>query len=399
MTTRLRRLLVGVSAAVLLLVVMAGALDLWAMRRVEAAVARLEPSEAWLHEGTLTVPAVPEGENRARAFRAAAALIDLAPLGDQRTLGSLVRGMPSERETGPIAADLRAVVDASRGALRVADEARTRSRSNWEGDYLADASGSRVPWNGARTLSNLLYLAARRGLDDGRADDAALAMAAGLALSASVRHEPSLVAQLVRCAFGMQHFGLVQRLLSQTEPSKASLDELARLLAEDREPRPSEIGLRAEMTHYHAVFVRRDVAAPWGFARAWQRLDHARYLETLGELLDSQMGPRPRPALEPPAPPRWLVLTGTAQLALPALYRTMETSDLFTTQHGLVELGVALSRYRLDHGRYPDELPALMPDFIVALPIDASTGRPPVYTREGTGFRLRADALDWGVPR
>ena len=85
------------------------------------------------------------------------------------------------------------------------------------------------------------------------------------------------------------------------------------------------------------MFVRRDVAAPWGFARAWQRLDHARYLETLGELLDIQMGPRPRPALEPPAPP--------------------------------------------------------------ALPIDASTGRPPVYTRAGTGFRLRADALDWGVPR
>lgn len=154
----------------------------------------------------------------------------------------------------------------------------------------------------------------------------------------------------------------MQRLLRETEPSKASLEELARFLAEDREPRPSDIGLRGEMTHYHAVFVRRDVEAPWGFARAWQRLDHARYLETLGALLDMQTGPRPRPAPEPPTPSRWLVLTGSVQFALSAL------------------------------------------------PIDASTGRPAVYTREGTGFRLRAEALqgdtgqraaalDWAVPR
>jgi len=425
MTTRLRRLLVvGIIGILLLLLVRAG-LDLWATRRVDAAVARLEERYGWLHEGTLNVPPVPVGDNRARAYRAAAALIDLTPLAHEFNLGASLSRLRQAEPGTQLPDALRALVVANPAALRLADEARARPQSNWEGDYIQSATATGPPWAEVRALSNLLYLATLRDLEDGRVDDAAVMIASGLALSASVRQEPNLIAQLIRSAFGTQHFEGVQRLLTQAEPSRTSLDELARRLAEDREPRPMDIGLRGELTLLHAGFVRVENGergiGTMGELPSWTgplatlgrplvRLEHARYLEALGQLLDVQTGPRPRPAVETPTQSRWSFLKGTVHVALPGLVRTMDTSDQFTTHHGLAELAVALRRYRLDRGAYPDALSALVPNYLPALAIDASTGLPPVYTREGVGFRLRAEpmkgatgqratAFDWAVPR
>ena len=58
---------------------------------------------------------------------------------------------------------------------------------------------------------------------------------------------------------------------------------------------------------------------------------------------------------------------------------------------GVTEIGVALRRYRLDRGSYPDELSALVPAYLARLPIDPVTGRPPVYARSGAGFTLKAE--------
>ncbi len=425
MTTRLRRLLlVGIIAVLLLLLVRAG-LDLWASRRVDAAVARLEERYGPLHEGTLIVPPVPAGDNRARAYRAAAALVDLTPLTGEHNLGASFAKLRQTEPGTPLPADLRAVVNANHASLRILAEARARPQSNWEGDYILNAVADMPWWTGVRTLSTLLYMAALRDLEDGRVDDAAMAIASGLALSASMKQEPNLIAQLLRSAFGTQHFDAVQRLLTQAEPSKASLEELARWLAEAREPRPMDVGLRGELTLLHAGFVRvengeRGIGTlgelpSWAgplatLGRPLVRLEHARYLEALGRLLDVQTGPRPRPAIETPTQSRWLFLKGTVHVALPGLIRTMDTSDQFTTHHGLAELAVALRRYRLDQGAYPDTLSALVPEYVTTLPVDAATGQPPLYTREGTGFRLRAapmkgvtgqraTAMDWVVPK
>lgn len=426
-TTRWRRLLVFSIAAVLLLLIVRAGLDLWARALVNAAAARLEQRYGRLHEGTLIVPPVPPGENRARAYRAAAALIDLAPLTDQRGLGLNVSRFLQAALEAPLTDEHRIFVDANRAALRIADEARTRRRSNWEADYIQNAAAYGPPWMDVRTLSNVIYLTARRDLEDGRADEAASTIASGLALSASVRQEPSLVAQLIRCALGLQHFQAVQQLVTEAEPSKASLEEVARWLAEDREPSPMDVGLRGELTHFHLALSRygsgggrvgaMSALPAWSEPVSWVgrpfvRLNHARYLEKVGHLLDVQTGSRPRPApTVTPAPSRWLFLTeGIVNIGLPGLERTMETGDLFTTQRGLAELAVALRRFRIDRGQYPEALSALVPAYVPALPIDASTGQPPVYAREGMGFRLRAEpgrnvskqfaaGLDWAVPK
>jgi hypothetical protein len=94
------------------------------------------------------------------------------------------------------------------------------------------------------------------------------------------------------------------------------------------------------------------------------------------------------------------------------LVGAIESGDLFASELNAAELAVALRRFRLDRGAYPDELSALAPEYLASVPIDPFTGRPPVYTRKGAGFELHAEGprnrnrqapphltLDWVVAK
>ena len=326
-------------------------------------------------------------------------------------------------------ADLRAFVETNRAAVRVVDDARSRSQSNWEVEY---ATQTNVPrFLDIRTLSNTIYLAALVDLEAGRPDDAARSIASGLAMSASLRQEPNLIAQLIRMAVTIQHLEAVQRLLVESGPSKAPLEELAKWLAENRSPDPMHVGLLSELKVFNEAFARGEgTSAASGasaealpgpvrhltgggplaaLARPFARLARLRYLQLLEHLLEAQTGGRPRPG-SIPEPPGWAVFKRFAYIAAPGLERAMDTGDQFNTGLGLTELVVALRRFRLEHGQYPDALSSLVPTYVPSVPIDSFTGKAPVYTRLGDGFRLYAEkgkyaygstaaVLDWTVPK
>jgi len=413
-------LLVVVGGALLLLVAYAG-VDLWAGHRVKVQVVRLEKQYGRLSEDTLGVARPPAGDNRATVVRAAAALME----GETSTAGILVR---QSRESAPLPADLRTFVEANRLALRVADEARTRYHSDWEGRMpsLLDI----------RTLGNVTYLDALLNLEAGRPDDAAKAIATGLAVSGSLRQEPELIAQLMRIAVGINQCEAARRLVIQSEPSKASLEDLATWLIENRTPDPARVGLISELKHVNAAFIRlengefqpemRDLLVFLGGsnvrrhdspfwlgprARLWRplvRVARARYLQRVGDLLEVQAGSRPRPPF--PSSPAPLGSAWVPYMSA-GLERAIDSFDRFNSTLSATELAVALRRFRLDHGTYPDALSALVPAYVSRVPIDPFTGQPPVYARQGAGFHLLAEggqyvpkdkkwsAIDWTVPK
>jgi len=416
--TRRRKILIVAVVAILVLLVARTGLDLWAGHRVNVETARLEQRYGSLDARTLTLPPVPAGDNRARAVGAAAALIVFDGVKGPSEFQIALNRFLALKTPSPVPADLRAFVDANRTAIRVADEARSRRQSNWESDFAKGTTSP--PLLDIRTLSNALYLAARLDLEAGRPDDAARDIASGLEVAASLRQEPQLISQLIRCAVGVQHFEAVQRLLTQAEPSKASLDELATWLADNRQMDPIRTGLLGEVKYFNAAMMRVEQGNPADLARFWLgplarfgspliRLTRARYLEQMGHLLDVQVGPRPRPA-SVNAPANWPWMNWLAVTPVAALERTMDTGDVFNGELGATELAVALRRFRLDHGRYPDTLSDVAPAYLANVPIDPFTGRPPVYARAGAGFRLHFDsgranyspmmaaALDWTVP-
>jgi hypothetical protein len=270
-----------------------------------------------------------------------------------------------------------------------------------------------------RTLGNATYLDGLLDLEAGRPEDAAKAIATGLAVSGSLRQEPALIVQLIRILVGMDQCEAVHRLVIQSEPSKASLEDLAKWLAENKTPDPARVGVISEMKHVNAAFTRLENGTfqpemaellPFVSRRAWRiesepafwlgplarlerplfRLARARYLLHVGDLLAVQAGPRPRPPF-PQSASR--VGSGWMPDMSGGFERTIDTVDRFNS-----------------HGTYPDALAALVPAYVGGVPIDPFTGQPPVYARQGAGFHLHAEggphvptvmvsALDWIVQK
>lgn len=84
-----------------------------------------------------------------------------------------------------------------------------------------------------------------------------------------------------------------------------------------------------------------------------------------------------------------------ARILLPALGRTPFKAATAQTATDQALLACALERYRLANGQFPDALPALAPQYLVALPRDVVTGSPYAYRRTSDGrFALNSAGGD-----
>jgi hypothetical protein len=404
--SRWRRRRVIALAAILILLVGYTGCDFWAERRLASALAPIQAKYGVLSGEAPRGPEVPALENRARLVKAAAALANPGTP-DQRSALTRFRANPAPQAVPP---ELRAYLETNAESLRIARQFRTRSATGFGLQY--GMTGERPPLLDMRTLSNVLYVASVQAIDARQPDEAASLIAAGMALSSSTRHEPDLITQLIRIAIADPPVDALQQLLQQIDVPKRALDELAAALAENRDPAPMTVGLIGEVRLVHSGFAalaagrhndQMAVSLPWIAAPPLSRLmrpmirwSHAQYLEEVGGLLDQQTGPRPRPALpERPQGARWSFVGLMSATLIPGLARAVQSGDDFASQQAAAEVAVALGRFKLDLGVYPDALSALVPTYLSSVPIDPFTGEVPVYSRDDKGFTLtlkRSDA-------
>lgn len=400
--------------------------DIWAGRSVEAEIARLEARNGRLDRATMMMAPVPAEDNRAEVARTAAKLA-IRPASPKPIF------LFSPRGSFPVSADLRAFAEPNAVAIRMADGIRTRARSNWNVDYAGD--GMRPAYMELRTLADAIWAAALLSIEAGHSDDAAVKTAIGLALASSLVQEPEVIAQMVRIAIGNRQILALERLLKDAEPSGPALAELAKWLAENRGAAPMRAALLGELKQVHSIFTRMEAGnvdrgtAEYLYPMTWPalpdswygpiarlsrpivRLAHARYLRQMGDVLDVERGPRPRPEwpAPPPAPRRWELADRLVEKFASGMESVVDTGDDFASELAAAEVAVALRRYRLDRGAYPDDLMVLAPLYLDALPIDPYSGRPPYYTRNGAGFTLRVQegrktarpwfVLEWNIPK
>jgi len=84
-----------------------------------------------------------------------------------------------------------------------------------------------------------------------------------------------------------------------------------------------------------------------------------------------------------------------AAMLIPALAKVANKCVFAQATLDLARLGIALERYRLAHGQFPDTLEALAPAFLSPLPHDLVTGGPLKYRRtEPDGFILYSVGLN-----
>lgn len=77
-----------------------------------------------------------------------------------------------------------------------------------------------------------------------------------------------------------------------------------------------------------------------------------------------------------------------AELLAPGLLRAQDAFERTHAQANGALLAIALKQYKRARGEYPDELVALVPEYVDELPQDPFNGEPFRYRREGDGFVL-----------
>jgi hypothetical protein len=416
-STRRRRLVVLLVALAMLLAWVG--LDLWVGRTADATFARLQARYGPLDGQSIVAPHVPDKDNRALAVRAAALLT--LPAGYDAGLSVALARFRNQDDSSPVPQEIGALAESNSEAIRIAELALDRRESSWDADYAG--GGNLPPWFAVRRLSESLYTAARLDIRAGRSDDASRRIAVGLAVSASIKQEPSLLAQLIRIATATEHCEAIKRLIGSGDPSKDALARLAASLDDNRQPDPMQVALVAELRYDNGALTKMERGSSpddfgvlgmsfWGrlgpIGRPFIRLARVESMRQLERLLAIQAGPRPRAPVQS-SPPRFWSPRRRAFVVGQELLRAIDSGDTFNSVLGTTQIGVALRRYRLDRGEYPADLAALVPAYLERLPIDAATGQPPVYARRGAGFTLKSQgaftsalansALDWNVPR
>lgn len=74
--------------------------------------------------------------------------------------------------------------------------------------------------------------------------------------------------------------------------------------------------------------------------------------------------------------------------AVPNYFKALQTTAKNQTFVDELRVAATLERYRHAHGEYPQQLAALVPTFIPALPNDLVSGGSLIYKREGNSYRL-----------
>ncbi len=419
---------------VLLLMASHLALGIITDRRLRKTVARLEQKYGSLDPATMAPPAVPDIENRVRLIRAAQQAMALTREDMQR----IAAGQRTD-DRDPLrqqSAALRNILDSNRAAFDLLAEASKLERSNWKVDY-AQGVNAKSPQiggqNGLLRLSDMIEVRARMEVEAGDTAAAAQTLKLGFAMADSFSGEKMFMLSFWRELIARNMIRPLREMLVIGDPSSPQLVSLQRVVEGSAAGAPFWQGLECEMKSIHALFIELE-AGDWGRApfyidesfvqnpvTLWLCLpalrdDHAYALDLWDRIIDATKAaygtPWGKPVpLDLPHPPRWYQVVSKEEIP-------WELSDLERfrrrriTRTSLAATALALRRYRLDHGSYPDELGALVPSYLAKIPIDAFTLKPPVYRRAGAGFQLWSEAekkayksggldpiLRWEVPR
>jgi hypothetical protein len=390
-----RRIVIILIVVFTLLTVRAGS-DVWMGQQLKNESSRLEKQYgplAWdpvrKHDAWRTWPRRIAPINRARLLDAAAARVTLSDANADLIYSPSLHSM--------ITADqARAIADENRDALQLAIQAARLQHSNWE--ILNIAEPANVPnLMDLVNLSKILAIAARSDTDAGRADEAIAKVTAGFAEASAMRREPVPIMALNAINVVGLQVEVLKNILHRADPSGPALATLAAMIDENLAGAPMREAMLGELKHglhiwpwvEHGYFNGRqpgETTTAWKRGVAWLcrpviRFMAMRDLTAKASAVEASSIPRSQRSRA-----SWQHSVGGR--SIPSSFGLIEAGDSSSSFIGLAASAVALRRYKLDHGAYPDTLDALVPSYLKAVMLDPYTDRRPKYKRQGAGFEL-----------
>jgi len=218
----------------------------------------------------------------------------------------------------------------------------------------------------------------------------------GLRLAESLRDEPFLVSYLVRVACTALSLRALERTLSVTSFTDEQLAEMDRLMA--------EAGARLDFTQAminERCFMIAHLQDPSSLRKLGNPAPRIPVLGGIGlaDILDYMDDTIEAPELPPAQRPARFreieeeledlsFLHVVVKVLAPALGRVADLDLRCRVDLELARTTLAIERYRLATGAVPDDLEALVPDYLDQVPIDLQDGRPVRYQRTESGYRV-----------
>jgi hypothetical protein len=401
---RSRRLFVVILILVFAVLAVRAVSDVWMGRRLEAEIARLEQQYGPLRwdnvrklDAWKTWPRRISPENRARMIDAAAARITVSDA-DEDLLHrpNVPSTMPAEK--------VREIADENRDAVQLAIRGARLSHSNWDITYGSEP-GNVPNLMDLGYLSRVLAIAARSDTDAGRADDATADVMAGFAEAAAMRDEPVLVMLGNAMGVALEQEDALKDVLNRADPSGPALASLAAVIDENLVAHPARVALLGELKHSRAAWPLVEQGWLWGRRfldyhtpeppSAWMRGVAWFFRPVIRFMAMRDLSDKAR-AVEAASVPR-AQRAGIDPSFAPAP-GLIQAGDLSTATVGRAAIAVALRRFRLDYGTYPNQLDQLAPMYIKTVPLDPFTDQQPEYRRLGAGFELPASSTGLKPP-
>ena len=439
MTTRTRRGIIALFGLVALVMLVQKILDVRADRHLQSVVAELTHKYGSLYPGILNLPKVPADENRAAYLRAATELVVF-----ESDTWKWIPRAHGETRLGALdthLSALQALLARNAVPLELARKSRGLSKSNWDIQYASDIYANHLPNERIRYLSSLLHAGSLVELKEDRPDVALDWIETALALAGSLREQPRPIVLLYVMGDGTAPLSALREVLIQSEPSAAALASVQRAIEIECAPTAASRSMFVEMLGIHEYFRESesgDSGWPlWGFGRSafsslpdWRpfrwvvhpliaelhalALERAETASRFADTLPYRRHGNPVKTFDEERVPWWLRWLSPS---FPHDFWTITIDDTYInrTRVGVAIASVALRRYRIDHGAYPDRLESLCPAYLKEIPIDLLTGEPVAYKRLGEGFELRGtpaprdpeasprrkydSVLSWTIPR
>lgn len=250
--------------------------------------------------------------------------------------------------------------------------------------------------SGARVLSLQAHCRAHRGDAAGTLD----AIRTGFLLSRALDDEPLLVSQLVQIACGAISLGTLVDVMPYVDFSDQQLQKLQDTIRQVDYRRNMKRGLMGEralgiMAFRNPGSVLEDGERP----KVWVNLlsrnaDLLVYLEMMQRTVESfdRSWPDARQEVaDINAEFQELVSSGLnsyghimTALLTPAIEATTDAGARAAAHRKIVDVALAVQRYQFKHGRAPDQLEGLIPEYLPQIPVDPYDGKTLRYLAQDT---------------
>jgi hypothetical protein len=309
---------------------------------------------------------------------------------------------------------LRAEMEIAKEPLAKARKLQNLHSGRYPVNWALDFMSTRLSCQDSRTAMNLLWHDARLRAQEDDIDGALTSVLSILSASRAIGDEPCLVSQLVRLAIELGAINTLERILAQGHAQANSLANMQRDFELEGAQPLFLLGVRGDRAGYHRMMEAIEngklkvssldtanmMKPPGKFERWWTdvsgemeiRRSHGPYLRVMNELVEIAK----LPIEEQPVKLRNYArlidqrvhereLPPAAGLLMPAVGKVGRG---FWRNQALLRsaiVALAVERYRIPHGHWPESLSVLVPEYLKKIPLDPYDAKPLRYRRLADG--------------